>query len=393
MKRLAILAAVGAILSAGTFFLISSLGRYRVIVLECPGGTDKGPDGHRVDTHFLLEALREKNIIAESIFYEDHKYANLLDELSSYDAYISRVDPGEYETCTDEIYFGFLEDLVARGVVPFNHPNEMLSMGSKTSLLRLRGMPIFVNNTFMYQTLQEFKDKFPGRLQHHGQRVLKQNRGSKGEGIWWVRLLDGQGVVGDDTLLQIVEAKDNHKETMTLREFTEQVVVNYYTSDEWSESSLDGMIDMEFLPRISEGEIRLIVAGREATHIVEKKPKASDAEDDIYFSANLGADAEHKWQAPETWPQVVEPFKSHLNEVLDRLGVSEPPILWTADFIRTGHGANTTFVLSEINSSCVGFSAFPELAQNIARNIADALGRHKPLLGAAILSWVLSPRS
>eukprot|EP00640_Fibrocapsa_japonica_P006695 CAMPEP_0113935766 /NCGR_PEP_ID=MMETSP1339-20121228/2851_1 /TAXON_ID=94617 /ORGANISM="Fibrocapsa japonica" /LENGTH=180 /DNA_ID=CAMNT_0000938025 /DNA_START=646 /DNA_END=1188 /DNA_ORIENTATION=- /assembly_acc=CAM_ASM_000762 len=180
---------------------------------------------------------------------------------------------------------------------------------------------------------------------------------------------------------------------MTLREFTEQVVVNYYTSDEWSESSLDGMIDMEFLPRISEGEIRLIVAGREATHIVEKKPKASDAEDDIYFSANLGADAEHKWQAPETWPQVVEPFKSHLNEVLDRLGVSEPPILWTADFIRTGHGANTTFVLSEINSSCVGFSAFPELAQNIARNIADALGRHKPLLGAAILSWVLSPRS
>jgi len=130
---------------------------------------------------------------------------------------------------------------------------------------------------------------------------------------------------------------------------------------------------MEFLPRIAEGEVRLILSGKQVLYVVNKQP-INTKENLHSFSANLGAGASHIWQKPADWGFIVEPFLLHMDEMLDRLGVDTPPILWTVDFIRH---ENNNFVISEINASCVGFSAHPELAAVIAKVLLRMLQQMK----------------
>ena len=102
---------------------------------------------------------------------------------------------------------------------------------------------------------------------------------------------------------------------------------------------------------------------------------AAVLEDEAGFSANLDAGAKHVWHRPEDFPEVVQPFMRQLDELLKRLDVQEAPILWTADFIRDGPVDGTKFVLSEINASCVGFKANPELAVELVRSISERLNQ------------------
>merc|ERR1712118_13614 len=59
-------------------------------------------------------------------------------------------------------------------------------------------------------------------------RVIKQNRGSAGEGIWIIKLKSGEycstfgeASCADDELLDMMEANDNHAEEHTVAEFIE----------------------------------------------------------------------------------------------------------------------------------------------------------------------------
>ena len=59
-------------------------------------------------------------------------------------------------------------------------------------------------------------------------RVIKQNRGSSGEGIWIIKLAEGnyckeygERSCEDGEVLKLMEANDNHEETHTVAEFIE----------------------------------------------------------------------------------------------------------------------------------------------------------------------------
>ncbi len=68
-----------------------------VTILEVRGGTDKGPDGHRRDSGPLLDAFQKRGWNASIEFYTD--------------AYISRVNPGQYENYTESLYFDMCRQL------------------------------------------------------------------------------------------------------------------------------------------------------------------------------------------------------------------------------------------------------------------------------------------
>ena len=411
--------------------------RPHVAVIECPGGTDKGPDGHRVDTKYLLRGLRAEGMDADAIFYTDDTFEETLVKIASRsDAFVSRVDPGDYASCTMDRYYAFLRRLDELGVMAFNHPDDMVAMGSKKSLINLLGLPLSVNDTLIYSSWREFKRIFPRTLERAvkaGGRVLKQNRGSKGEGVWWVQIYEeeedgpaapdgppaeaaegSEGVAGDPrpdagapapkagaggapggadgdgrppvapilfpwsfgrrrvtdkTIIRAVEASDNREIVTTLGNFTRETC-SKYLQDEGE------IIDMEYLPRIKEGEIRLVVAGRRVVYVVEKRPKQLNNNGDG-FSANLDAGAKHIWSGPEKWPEVVLPFYESLDEMLGRMGARAPPALWTADFIRTGDPENTVYALSEVNANCVGFKANPSLGNDLARWVKMEMQRKR----------------
>merc|ERR1711988_1043457 len=122
-------------------------------------------------------------------------------------------------------------------------------------------------------------------------RVIKQNRGSSGEGIWIIKLKDGNycGTFGEKSLedtdvLHLQEANDNHEEYHTVAEFIE-FCVNGRTakSGEWTSKGtgkyLEGgkaaggqLVDQRFCPRIVEGELRYNQNGDGLVGIIHKKP-------------------------------------------------------------------------------------------------------------------------
>ncbi len=71
-----------------------------VVIFEVAGGSDKGPDGHRLDTGPLIQALEARGWACEVITYSDaSRDAVLRDVRDKADGFIVRINPGRYVFC------------------------------------------------------------------------------------------------------------------------------------------------------------------------------------------------------------------------------------------------------------------------------------------------------
>ena len=339
-----------------------------IVFFEVRGGSDKGEDGYRKDTMPMVNALKDKGWGAEVIFFEvgkkDEIYAFVK---GNFDGYVSRINPGNLKE--ENEYFAMLRRLCDDGLVGMSHPDAMTGYGAKDALTKLAGTKLVPQDTYAYYDIATFKQNFPKSLAK-GERVLKQNRGSTGEGIWRVRLADEAlygSVLSDETAIICTEAKDNHSEQRKLGEFMD-FCEQYIVGD-------NGMlVDMTFLPRIKEGEIRLLMLYDKPVNVVHKKP----AEGGDAFSATLFSGAKYRYDKPEQWQSLVDMFLSELPAVRARLGNYDLPLIWTADFILdTDASGADKYVLGEINCSCVGFTSHLELAPEVAENIIKIVSRAK----------------
>lgn len=348
-----------------------------VIIFEARGGSDKGKYGFRRDSKPIIDSLKKRGWTAEIVFYSDKDRGEIYRyTIEKADAYISRVNPGNLVNETG--YFQMLRELVANGVEGLPHPDAMIAYGAKNSVERLKGTPIVPNDVYTYYDFDQLKDNFPKTLQK-GVRVIKQNRGSTGEGIWKVDVIDKEKYkhkIPLDARLKLVEAKDNHSEEKSLQEFME-FCIQYLEGD-------NGMLlDMPFLERIVEGEIRVLMLRDTVVNVVHKKP--ADTKD--AFSATLFSGAKYRYDKPEQWPELVESVKNSLPIIQSRLGNYDLPLIWTADFIldTDEKSGKDKYILGEINASCVGFTTFLELSENIADEVLallDAESAVNPKWGA-----------
>ena len=92
-----------------------------------------------------------------------------------------------------------------------------------------------------------------------------------------------------DTAIKCTEAVDNHVEMHTLgafMDFCDQYLVG------------DGgmLLDMPFMPRIVEGEVRILLVGPDPVFVVHKKP----AEEEDAFSATLFSVAKYRYDDRRT---------------------------------------------------------------------------------------------
>lgn len=337
----------------------------KVIIFEAHGGTDKGPDGYRLDTMPIVNALEQAGQRTEVVFFEPQHAAEILADAKKHAiAYVSRINPGNL--ANESLYCDMLQQLCDAGVIGFPHPQAMQAYGAKDALVKLRHTPLVPTDTFSYYSVQNFYNFFPTTLAI-SERVLKQNRGSTGEGIWRVQLVDEtlrkKTLIPPYAEVKCTEAKDNHVEYHTLENFMKQCE-QYIVGD-------NGMlIDMPYLPRIKEGEIRLLMIKDTPIHVVHKKPLAdADA-----FSATLFSGAHYRYDPPSKWLHLTEHFLNHLPTIQQALGNYDLPLLWTADFMldTTSDGLDS-YVLGEMNCSCVGFSSQLNIAIPIAKAILDSV--------------------
>ena len=84
-----------------------------------------------------------------------------------------------------------LRELVNNGVEGLPHPDAMIAYGAKNSIERLKGTSIVPEDVYTYYDFDALKEMLPKSLKN-GVRVLKQNRGSTGEGIWRVELIESE---------------------------------------------------------------------------------------------------------------------------------------------------------------------------------------------------------
>ncbi len=228
-------------------------------------------------------------------------------------------------------------------------------------------------------------------------RVIKQNRGSQGEGVWIVQLEDesaycsAQGEcppVTDDTRIVLMEAWDNHVEHHTVGEFLE-FCINGRTdkSGSWTSTGqgryFDGgleagsmVVDQRFLPRITEGEVRCLFVGSELVEIVHKKPKEGG------LSATLASGAIYTKYSPddEKFATLVQHLKEDVPRIMESFDMAHQPLplLWTADYIY-GDTDDELYV-GEINCSCPGITQQLGIVPVIAKVALETVF-HSDLVG------------
>ena len=337
-----------------------------IVVFEVEGGSDKGPDGHRKDTMPIVNAIKENGWESEVIFYHPDNADEIFTKVSgNFDGYISRVNPGNIPG-GEKGYFELLTKLAEAGLVGMSTPADMMAYGAKDALVKLNDTTLVPADTAAYYDVETFHNTFPTSLSY-GERVLKQNRGSTGEGIWRVRLADADQAANLepgtalplDTALKCTEAVDNQTHDYTLGDFMD-------FCDQYIVGDNGMLVDMRFMPRIVEGEIRILLVGNDPVFIVHKKP----AEGGDNFSATLFSGAKYTYDKPESWPELMEMFSEARPVIASKLGETDDvPLIWTADFmLADAEDGGDSYVLGEINCSCVGFTS--ELDMGIQEKVA-----------------------
>lgn len=342
-----------------------------IVVFEVEGGSDKYFDGHRKDTMPIVDAIKRAGWHSEVVYFRPEWAEDLFTYVSeNFDAYISRVNPGNVPG-GEKGYFDLLTKLSEAGLVGMSTPEEMMAYGAKDALVKLNDTELVPSDTAAYYEVESFHETFPTSLSY-GERVLKQNRGSTGSGIWRVRIADdavAESVTPGtalplDTKLKCTEAVDNHTEERKLGEFMD-------FCDQYIVGDNGMLVDMRFMPRIVEGEIRILLVGPDPVFVVHKKP----AEGGENFSATLFSGAKYTYDAPEAWQELVDLFAAVRPVIAEKLGGDNIPLIWTADFmLDTAEDGSDTYVLGEINCSCVGFTS--ELDMGIQEKVArEAISR------------------
>jgi len=262
-----------------------------------------------------------------------------------------------------------LRDIVDAGVSVSAHPDVIDRMGTKEVLFDTRSLG-WGSDTAIYRSPEDLAQEFPGRLALHRRLVVKQARGTSGNGVWRVELAEGApGAPGPETRVLVQRSEPRGVtplEEATLRGFLEECRA-YFA---WSGS----MIDQPYIDRLAEGMVRVYlvhdrvigfchqwpkglltpVAGEEAPAPVVM-PKMEDPDAAAY--AFLRAKVESDW---------VPAMKKLLG-----IATHELPVVWDADFLygpKTGSGEDT-YVLCEINVQAV----WPYPTQGSARLAQAAL--------------------
>jgi len=370
--------------------------KYRVALVGCTvdshptGGSDKVSSGHRFDTVGIANGLKHAGVAVQIIFYNVDEHDKFFEVVSQFDAVVMRINPGQISANGgDQQKFDAAMTKVAQQIPVWPTPANMELMGAKDALTKIKDMDFGLPDTLGYYSPEGMKEGFPKTIAFQ-KRVVKQNRGSAGEGIWIIDLKEGnyckefgERAAGMDEMLVCKEANDNHVEEHTVAEFIEWCE-NGRTdkSGEWTSKGtgkyFEGgkeaggqMVDQRFCPRIEEGEARFVMIGSKlfrVEHYVYIGGVGGETKTTIY-----PATAE---DFPDTEALPLKTIQKELEDNLETyvkaLGLSEKdiPLLWAADFIPVDDHKKP-MVIGEFNCSCLGLAGFLDARGGDLKDLTD----------------------
>ena len=299
--------------------------------------------------HRIFEELAALGIDAEPAVYDDDIAGEVREQLLAVDGVLVWVDPihqGKTRTVLDAL----LRDVAARGPWVSAHPDVILKMGVKEVLHRTKHLG-WGADTHLYRTTPEFGAAFPSRLRSAGPRVLKQNRGNGGQGVWKVELVSEPAA--NASIVRVLEARRGSAfEEMSLAAFMARCET-YLASD-------GCIVDQPFQPRLPDGMIRCYMGadkvvgfGRQLIKaLLPPPPEGPDSP-----AAQPGPRVMHGADAAPFQALRAKMEAEWTPQMMEVLGIDAAslPIVWDADFLygpRTEAGQDS-YVLCEINVSSV----------------------------------------
>jgi hypothetical protein len=318
------------------------------------------PENNRY--HQIFSELKALGVEAQPALYCEELHDEVHAQLMQADGALVWVNPLEGGR-TREKLDTLLRKVAASGRFVSAHPDAILKMGVKEVLHQARHLG-WGTDTRLYRSSEEFRDRFPALLRVAGPRVIKQNRGNAGQGVWKVERHEGPA--GRVPVVTVLEARQGSRpETLPLGNFMARCEAYFG----WGGC----IIDQPFQPRLPDGMIRCYMGVDEVVGFGHQKIKAlippslegPDAPDAQPGPRHMhGPDAaefqllRRKMEAEWT-PQMMEVLGLERNSL---------PIIWDADFLYGPRNAagEDTYVLCEINVSCV-FAIPDEAPAAIAR--------------------------
>jgi hypothetical protein len=297
----------------------------------------------------VFEELAALGIDAEPAVYDDDIAGEVREQLLAVDGVLVWVDP-IHEGKTRSVLDAMLRDVASRGPWVSAHPDVILKMGVKEVLHRTKHLG-WGTDTHLYHTAEDLGDKFPSRLQSAGPRVLKQNRGNGGQGVWKVELISEPA--GNATVVRVLHAqRGSVLEEMPFAEFMARCEA-YFASD-------GCIVDQPFQPRLPDGMIRCYMGVEKVVGFGHQFIKA------LIPPPPEGPDS----PAAQPGPRIMhgadaEPFQmlrakmeaEWTPQMMQVLGIDAMslPIIWDADFLYGPRTASDedSYVLCEINVSSV----------------------------------------
>ena len=193
------------------------------------GGSDKGPNGHRIDSIPIANGVIAAGGACDIIKYFDDKHEEFAEQVGRYDALIVRINPGQLSQGTlpgtQARFDALMNSMLAKGKLVWSSPEVQTKMGAKDALCKIANMGCGLVDTFAYYDAETLEATFKKTMAFQP-RVLKQNRGSAGEGIWlcWLEGKEycstfGEASLNDGDRLKLMEMNDNHVEYHTVKEF------------------------------------------------------------------------------------------------------------------------------------------------------------------------------
>merc|ERR1712087_34528 len=294
--------------------------KYKLIIAEYNipghssgvGGADKGMHGHRVDSVPIANGVIKTGNACTIVKYIPAEHCSFAKVAKQMDGIIVRINPGQLSAPDQDKFDALMRECIALGIPVWSSPDVQIQMGAKDALCKIAHLNCGLPDTLAYYSDQEFISGFKKTMAFQP-RVVKQNRGSSGEGIWIIKLKDkeycanyGDALCEDDWMLDLMEANDNHQEFHTVAEFIEWCINGRGGGkcDDWTSKGTGAylaggkeaggqIVDQRFCPRIVEGEIRVLTSGPTCLQLIHKKPA------DGGISAVLGTGSTYTFYGPD----------------------------------------------------------------------------------------------
>jgi hypothetical protein len=323
--------------------------------------------------HRIFAELQALGIEAEPAVYAEDTEDEVRAQLTNVDGVLVWVNPLENGR-TREKLDALLREAAATGPWISAHPDVILKMGVKEVLHRTMSLG-WGTDTRLYRIASEFRDLFPAQLRSGGVRVLKQNRGNAGQGVWKVEWIEQP--TGGAPVVTVLEARrGSMPETLPLETF----MTRCETYFGWGGC----IIDQPFQERLPDGMIRCYMSGDKVAGFGHQKIKALIPPPSNGLDAPAAQPGPRIMHGPDAVPfqglrtKMEAEWTPQMMQVLG-IGPNSLPIIWDADFLygpRTNLGEDT-YVLCEINVSCV-FAIPDEAPAAIARRTLERLEEHHP---------------